>query len=93
MVDLKFTGHSLVVFFISQLIRHTKRKKNVIKKLQLKKKIKNILKKMKKKNERNEKDLKKKKLNIKKKLKQKIIENKQISLFTFRINLSRVLDP
>ena len=36
MVDLKFTGHSLVVFYIT---RHTKRIKNKIKKLKLKKKI------------------------------------------------------
>ena len=35
MVDLKFTGHSLVVFYIT---RHTKRIKNKIKKLKLKKK-------------------------------------------------------
>ena len=34
MVDLKFTGHSLVVFYIT---RHTKRIKNKIKKLKLKK--------------------------------------------------------
>ena len=36
MVDLKFTGHSLVVFYIT---RHTKRIKNKIKKLKLKKKL------------------------------------------------------
>ena len=35
MVDLKFIGHSLVVFYIT---RHTKRIKNKIKKLKLKKK-------------------------------------------------------
>ena len=36
MVDLKFTGHSLVVFYIT---RHTRRIKNKIKKLKLKKKL------------------------------------------------------
>ena len=36
MVDLKFTGHSLVVFYIT---RHTKRIKNKIKKLKFEKKL------------------------------------------------------